>query len=59
VFEAIMPRSYKVTWRLESPTAVMMPNMTQKMPPTIGCGMVRKSAPWVRFYETVSDQFYG
>ena len=23
-------------WRLDNPTAVMMPNMTQKMPPTMG-----------------------
>jgi hypothetical protein len=23
-------------WRLDNPTAVIIPNMTQKMPPTIG-----------------------
>ena len=32
-------------WRLESPTEAIMPNITQKMPPTIGLGMVRKNDP--------------
>jgi hypothetical protein len=32
-------------WRLERPTAVIMPNMTQKMPPMMGVGTVRKRAP--------------
>ena len=32
-------------WRLESPTAAMMPNMTQKRPPMMGEGMVRNRAP--------------
>ena len=31
--------------RLEIPTAAIIPNITQKMPPTIGSGMVRKKAP--------------
>ena len=34
-----------MNWTLESPTAVMMPNMTQKMPPMIGVGIVKKRAP--------------
>ena len=52
-------------WRLDSPTAVMMPNMTQKMPPTIGCGMVKKRAPSFEMRPTMSmmmapywDQYY-
>ena len=32
-------------WRLERPTAVMIPNITEKMPPMIGSGMVTKRAP--------------
>ena len=32
-------------WRLERPTAVMIPNMTQKIPPMIGSGMVTQRAP--------------
>ena len=31
--------------RLESPTATMIPNMAQKMPPMIGSGMLTKNAP--------------
>ena len=31
-------------WRLERPTAVMMPNMTVKIPPMIGFGMVTMRA---------------
>ena len=31
-------------WRLERPTAVMMPNMTVKIPPMIGLGMVTMRA---------------
>jgi hypothetical protein len=27
------------------PKATIMPNMTQNMPPTIGCGMMTKTAP--------------
>ena len=30
---------------LDKPTALIKPNITQKTPPTIGCGMVRKNAP--------------
>lgn len=30
--------------RLHSPNAAIMPNMTQKRPPTTGCGMMMKSA---------------
>ena len=32
-------------WRLDRPTAAIIPNMTQKMPPTIGLGMVRNREP--------------
>ena len=32
-------------WRFESPTAAIMPNMAQYMPPTMGSGIVVKSAP--------------
>ena len=32
-------------WALESPTAVIMPNMMQKRPPMIGSGIVTKKAP--------------
>ena len=31
--------------RLERPTAVIIPNITVKIPPTIGLGIVRKKAP--------------
>ena len=34
-----------MNWTLERPTAVIMENMTQKMPPTIGSGIVTKNAP--------------
>ena len=31
--------------RLDRPTAVIIPNITQNIPPTIGVGIVRKKAP--------------
>ena len=31
--------------RFDSPTAVMIPNMTEKMPPMMGSGIVTNSAP--------------
>ena len=32
-------------WRLDRPTEAIIPNITQKIPPTIGLGMVRKREP--------------
>ena len=34
-----------INWRFERPTAVIIPNITQNMPPTIGLGIVRKQDP--------------
>ena len=42
-------------WRLDSPTEAIIPNMTQKMPPTIGLGMVRKSDPGNDEYNDLND----
>ena len=40
--------------RLERPTAVIIPNITVKIPPTIGLGIVRKKAPQKKkFYSEI------
>ena len=37
---------FKLTnWRFDNPTDETMPNMTQKMPPIIGSGIVTNNAP--------------
>ena len=33
------------TWRLDIPTAAIIPNITRNMPPITGSGMVIKTAP--------------
>jgi len=32
-------------WRFDNPAAVIIPNMTQKVPPMMGSGIVMKRAP--------------
>ena len=44
-------------WRLDRPTAAIIPNITQKMPPTIGLGMVRNREPATAVFMYIEELY--